>query len=281
MKTETPKENDEDQISKSECEASDLHRSYWVTWLDHQLNCDESADACNCNEAVSKELALDLLSERIGRRAFVQILTMKRSQNSGLIKGSKSLRNIVQAIIYCLNQIVEKEANHGGSPKSMRSTSIDLSCVKDIMIVSQTLYFYQETNQDLKLEEELFFNSGSTLSDVSPTRKFFLSACIRHHSIWKSDLMWEDLLFESIQNEKLNRRMFKIEPWLSNEEIHSLQEINSNVVFGQIANIAHSMLLMGNTTDQVQAFIMRNSKFYELRQDQLYQIIETVLPHTQ
>jgi hypothetical protein len=258
-------------------------RGRWITWFEHQFDCIGNSIPCKCAPPQSNQDIFQSLLSRAGRKVFSQILATYRNKNGGLVNNKESRDNIVAAMITCLDS-VDTEVSSITSPKAPRSTARDVAPVKEVMIVSQTLHFSDGASHSF---HDNSVNGGSVsvsanssvvsrASSGSLGKKDFLAKFIKHHPLWKDERLWDEMLFASVQNEKAHKRMFEIDSWLADEESSSLRQSNSNVIFGQIANIAHSMTLFENSAERARQFVEKTSRLHELPEELKMQILITI-----
>jgi hypothetical protein len=176
-------------------------------------------------------------------------LSTHRSSNGGHVQSTAALENIVDAMFICLDAVHLEGSQI--SDKIIR----DVIPVREVMIVSQTIFF---------------------TPNESSVEKQYLASRIQNHQIWTTERIWDEIFSTEFETEKANKRAFDIQEWFADEEVEEIRNTNRNVVFGQLANIAHSMILFGNTVEKTAQFVHRISKIHHLPSDLRKQILSQI-----
>jgi hypothetical protein len=243
--TESKDSNASSPPSAQELAVKEFH-DQWEQWFNHQFDCLGSYQECICSEPIDNVTMISTLGEGASRTAFSKALATHRNHNSGAIESEEALENITDAMRICLDAVhLEGSSFIQSSPRVNRAPR-DITPAREVMIVSQTIF------------------DATKGKSAARNKKEFVAGLLRKHQLFQSEKFWDELYFAGIEAEKQSKRAFEVREWMADEEIEEMKATNNNVIFGQLVNISHSMLLFGNTAEDTRKFVDRNSKVNRL-----------------
>ena len=183
-----------------------------------------------------------LLKSEEGRHALSAVLNDLRTRNSGDLRSRRRYEDIGHIMRLCLDYIVRHVSQSllDSADSDLRNSVVP---AKTIMIISQTLYYFPDSEKSERL---------------------YLQDLIHDHPIWKDMSFWEEMFFESVFEEVRRKRVATIERWMTDEEQTERKSANCNVVFGQLSSFTHSMILFGLSKEMVSEFVFKLSRLHDL-----------------
>lgn len=100
--------------------------------------------------------------------------------------------------------------------------------------------------------------------------KTFLQTSIVDHPIWKDPEFWESAILNSINEETALQKGYKLEEGESNADTSLRQR---NLVFGQLANYSHNMVLFKMEKSEVRNIMTKFCKLFSLSDFQSKEIL--------
>ena len=115
-----------------------------------------------------------------------------------------------------------------------------------------------------------FYKLLSRGSEGLKDEKVFLHSSIVDHPIWKISGFWESAISNSINEENELQKGYKS---AENESAADTSMRQRNLVFGQLANYSHNMLLFKLEKSEIRNIMTKFSKLYTLSDLQMKEIL--------